>query len=226
MKFEKLVLTKVRAVLEPLANPERATGAENYMKHVAPYLGMSAPDRRMATRPVFKALLIPTSEELVRAARLLYAQEKREYAYAANDLIAHFISSADRDFLEFVLPELLTTKSWWDTVDGLGSAAVVPLTRRFPSKTVMKKWNSDSNIWVVRAALGHQRGRRGETDVPFVLDLAAKHTFSKEFFIVKAIGWLLRDITAFNKPAVRQFLIEHPELGRVATREAERGLNR
>ncbi len=226
MKFEKLVLTKVQAALEPLANPERATGAENYMKHVAPYLGMSAPDRRMATRPVFKALLIPTSEELVRAARLLYAQEKREYAYAANDLIAHFISSADRDFLEFVLPELLTTKSWWDTVDGLGSAAVVPLTRRFPSKTVMKKWNSDSNIWVVRAALGHQRGRRGETDVPFVLDLAAKHTFSKEFFIVKAIGWLLRDITAFNKPAVRQFLIEHPELGRVATREAERGLNR
>ena len=159
MKFEKLVLTKVQAALEPLANPERATGAENYMKHVAPYLGMSAPDRRMATRPVFKALLIPTSEELVRAARLLYAQEKREYAYAANDLIAHFISSADRDFLEFVLPELLTTKSWWDTVDGLGSAAVVPLTRRFPSKTVMKKWNSDSNIWVVRAALGHQRGR-------------------------------------------------------------------
>ena len=226
MKFEKLVLTKVQAALEPLANPERATGAENYMKHVAPYLGMSAPDRRMATRPVFKSLPHPTSDELARACRLLYAQEKREYAYAANDLIAHFISSADRDFLEFVLPELLTTKSWWDTVDGLGSAAVVPLAWRYPSKTVMRKWNSDSNIWVVRAALGHQRGRRGETDVPFVLDLAAKHTFSREFFIVKAIGWLLRDITAFDKPAVRQFLIAHPELGRVATREAERGLNR
>ncbi len=226
MKFERLVLAQVKDALEPLADSFRAQGAESYMKHVAPFLGMSAPDRRLAIRPIFKALPTPSSGELAKASQLLYAQEKREYAYAANDLISHFIEIADRDFLEVTLPELLTTKSWWDTVDGLGSAAVVPLTKRYPSRTLMKKWNSDSNMWVARAALGHQRGRRGETDVPFVLDLAARHTYSKEFFIVKAIGWLLRDITAFNKPAVRQFLADHPELGRVATREAERGLNR
>ena len=82
------------------------------------------------------------------------------------------------------------------------------------------------NIWLNRAAIQHQRGRKFETDVKLVLKYCDDHASSDEFFIVKAIGWALRDIAKINPKAVRDFLKAHPDLGRVAVREAERGLAR
>jgi 3-methyladenine DNA glycosylase AlkD len=81
-------------------------------------------------------------------------------------------------------------------------------------------------MWLNRAAIQHQRGRRFETDINLVLQYCDDHSESKEFFIVKAIGWALRDLSPISPSAVRRFLKEHPDLGRVAVREAERGLNR
>lgn len=57
-------------------------------------------------------------------------------------------------------------------------------------------------------------------------EILVGYSDSKEFFIVKAIGWALRDISRFDPRAVRNFLKNHPDLGRVAVREAERGLGR
>jgi 3-methyladenine DNA glycosylase AlkD len=81
-------------------------------------------------------------------------------------------------------------------------------------------------MWLNRAAIQHQRGRKYETDVKLVLRYCEDHADSSEFFIVKAIGWALRDLTRIDPSAVQKFLREHPELGRVAVREAERGLRR
>ena len=43
---------------------------------------------------------------------------------------------------------------------------------------------------------------------------------------MKAIGWALRDMAKVSPREVRTFLKDHPNLGRVAVREAERGLSR
>jgi 3-methyladenine DNA glycosylase AlkD len=81
-------------------------------------------------------------------------------------------------------------------------------------------------MWLNRAAIQHQRGRKYETDVKLILKYCDDHSGSNEFFIVKAIGWALRDIAKVNPKAVREFLKAHPDLGRVAVKEAERGLAR
>lgn len=81
-------------------------------------------------------------------------------------------------------------------------------------------------MWLNRAAIQHQRGRKYETDVKLILKYCDDHSDSNELFIVKAIGWALRDIAKINPKAVRDFLKAHPDLGRVAVREAERGLAR
>jgi 3-methyladenine DNA glycosylase AlkD len=120
----------------------------------------------------------------------------------------------------------LTTKSWWDTVDSFGSAAVSPLCFRHDARTLVLQWSRSDNLWLNRAAIQHQRGRKSDTDVSFVLEICDAHAHSKEFFVVKAIGWALRDIARIDAPAVRQFLDDHPSLGYVAVREAERGLAR
>ena len=226
MTYEARIVREVRKALTPLSDPVRAAGAQAYMKDIAPFLGVGAPERRAAIKPIFKSLVPATSNELGDAARALMKLREREYAYAACDLIQFHVRSADKNFLADHVEDLLTTKSWWDTVDGFGSAAVSPLTVTFPNKRLIERWIKSPNKWLVRAAIQHQRGRRSDTDVDYVLELCSRHADSREFFITKAVGWALRDIAAFNKPAVRSYLRAFPQLDRVSVREAERGLNR
>jgi 3-methyladenine DNA glycosylase AlkD len=153
-------------------------------------------------------------------------QREREFHYAASELMERFLVATDEYFLSTYVEELLTTKSWWDTVDGLGSAAVSPLCWRYDASEIVLAWSASSNIWLNRAAIQHQRGWKADTDVDFVLQLCDAHVDQREFFVAKAIGWALRDISRIDPAAVRRFLSTHPYLSPVAVREARRGLDR
>ncbi|CAN2240093.1 DNA alkylation repair protein [Candidatus Planktophila dulcis] len=212
--------------LRALANRTKAIGAQSYMKDIAPFLGVQTPDRRSLVKTITKELKVPTSLELGKIARALWNKDEREFQYAANDLIGIYVDVADKKFLEDHVEFLITHKSWWDTVDGLGSEAVSPLTDKYGCEKLIENWNKSSNTWLIRAAIQHQRGRKYETDIKLVLRYCHEHADSDEFFIVKAIGWALRDISKIAPAQVRDFLATHPNLGIVAVREAERGLAR
>lgn len=220
------VVAATKKALADQGNSERAVGAGNYMKHVAPFLGIATPERRSLTKVAWKDLSLPSSDELGEAALALFALPEREYHYAACDLIAKFISCADEYFLTEYLEPLLTAKSWWDTVDGLVTAGVSPFCLRFDATKIIDEWSSSENIWLVRAAIGHQRGWKKDTEVNRVLGICHQHWDKKEFFIAKAIGWVLRDLAPLDQHAVRHFLQDHPTPNTVATREARRGLDR
>lgn len=217
----------VDAAVEALtacADPERAAPMAAYMKDVAPFLGVRAEARRQALRRAWKGLPTPTSAELGEAAHALMALDEREFHYAAYDLVDRYRDAADDAFLTEHVEVLLTTKPWWDTVDGLGTAAVSPLSRRPGAAEVIDRWSASDDIWLIRAAIQHQRGWKDDTEVERVLALCDRHWSAKEFFIAKAIGWALRDLARLDPPAVRRFLDEHPEPNTVAVREARRGL--
>lgn len=219
-------VTALSPVLTDSGDQKRAIGAQASMKDIAPFIGVATPERRALVKKIAKGMRAPTSDELGATARKLWKLDEREFQYAANDLIDIHWKVADKDFLADHVEHLIVTKSWWDTVDGLGSVAVSPLTDKYGCEKLIEKWNKSSDIWLNRAAIQHQRGRKFETDVKLVLRYCDDHVSSDEFFIVKAIGWALRDIAKINPRAVRDFLKAHPDLGRVAVREAERGLAR
>jgi 3-methyladenine DNA glycosylase AlkD len=219
------VVRRTDAAFADQGDATRAEGAERYMKHVAPFLGIDTPERRRLLRAAWRGLPTPTSDDLGRAAAALMARREREYHYAAYDLLAQFIDAANEQFLRRWVTQLLTTTPWWDTVDGIGTAAVSPLGRRFDSAATIDEWSESGNRWLVRAAIQHQRGWRRSTDVERVLGLCHRHWAEREFFIAKAIGWALRDITRLDPEAVRRFLADHRG-NAVAEREATRGLTR
>jgi len=226
MTFASDFIKSISPTLISLGDRKRAIGAQSYMKDIAPFIGVATPERRAAVKKVAKTLKVPTSDELGATARKLWKLEEREFQYAANDLIDLHWKVADEVFLADHVEHLIVTKSWWDTVDALGSVAISPLTDKYGCEKLIAKWNKSPNMWLNRAAIQHQRGRKYETDVKLILQYCDDHSDSKEFFIVKAIGWALRDIAKIDPRAVRDFLKSHPELGRVAVREAERGLGR
>jgi 3-methyladenine DNA glycosylase AlkD len=111
-------------------------------------------------------------------------------------------------------------------VDGLVNAGVSPLCCTYDATQILDEWSESGNRWLIRAAIGHQRGWKKNTDVSRVLQLCDRHWDDKEFFIAKAIGWALRDITRFDAPSVKKFLNTHHSTNSVAIREAKRGLQR
>ncbi len=198
---------------------------QKYMKDVAPFLGMSTPVRRAALRPMFKGLGVPTQAELTAGVRALWAVDEREYQYAACDLLALHQGVTEAGFLGNPIEFLITTKSWWDTVDALGSPLITPLVARNPQLVdTMWTWLRGDNIWLTRAAIQHQRGRKTDTDVPLLVAMCHARSADREFFVAKAVGWALRDLAHIDADAAETFLQEHPDLAPVARREAVRGL--
>ena len=220
--FKVQVLSEVQGRLPALGDKKVAFGAQAYMKDIAPFLGVKTPERQKLFKEIYRELPMPTSKELGETARGLWKLREREYHYAACDLIDFFIESADKNFLKDHVEYLITQKSWWDTVDTLGSVAISPLTIKYPSVALMRSWNKSSNMWLNRAAIQHQRGRKTNTDIPLLLEFLDTHAGESEFFIAKAIGWALRDLSRVNNSEVKKFLKAHPELNRVAVREAQK----
>lgn len=194
------------------------------MKDIAPFLGVGAPERRMALREAWRTVQTPTSSELGEGALALFALEEREFHYAGYDLVAWWIDVADDEFLPRYGTQLLTTTPWWDSVDGLVSAMVSPLCARFGHSDLIDEWSQSGDRWLVRASIGHQRGWKSRTDIERVCKLAGDRWADSEFFIAKSIGWALRDCARLDPSRIERFVIQHLTPNPVAIREIRKGL--
>lgn len=215
------------AALAPLACPPDAAAMQAYMKDVAPFLGITTPERRRALRSAWSGLAVLDPGDVADVVRNLWSLPEREYQYAACDVIARHARVLAGGFVADPVQDLLTTRPWWDTVDSLGSVAVTPLVARDPQQVgLMWSWLDSGDRWLIRAAIQHQRGLRERTDLDRLFAMCDRFAADREFFIAKAIGWALRDVTRWDSPAVQAFVDAHPSLSPVARREATRGLTR
>ncbi len=90
---------------------------------------------------------------------------------------------------------LILTKSWWDTVDYLAARMVGTHFQKFPTitKDYTEKWMDSENMWLQRTAILFQLGYKKNTDLKLLTNYIERLLGSKEFFINKAIGWILRE---------------------------------
>ncbi|GAA1863029.1 DNA alkylation repair protein [Brevibacterium marinum] len=104
----------------------------------------------------------------------------------------------DSDFFERLLRQAQT----WALVDPLSGDAIGPLSELDAGfDPVLERWAGDDDLWIRRSALlAHLRPlREGRGDFDRFARFADAMLEEKEFFIRKAIGWVLRD-TARKRP--------------------------
>jgi 3-methyladenine DNA glycosylase AlkD len=131
--FKTQVIKQLQRELPKLGNRKKAIGAQAYMKDIAPFLGVMTPERRNFVKSLLASLPVPTSDEISETVRALWKIDEREFQYSANDILGKYNMQLDKKFLAEHCEYLISTKSWWDTVDGLGSAVVSPLTMKYPA---------------------------------------------------------------------------------------------
>lgn len=212
-------LNAIKLTLEPQRNASNAQAMEAYMKHVATFLGIKSAERRNLQRQFLAANGRPRESELDPIVRALWQQPEREYQYFAQELTgAEKLPPPSRIGL---YEYLITTKSWWDTVDYLATTPLGNYFRKYPEKLVSttQGWVESGNMWLQRSALLCQlKYGNGINE-----DLLFGHIRSlqpiKEFFIQKAIGWSLRQYARIAPDRVMIF-VEESGLQGLAKREA------
>lgn len=179
---------------------------EAYMKNRAPYLGVKTPARRLVSRPHIAGMKHAPVDDVLTAALELRKQPEREFHYVASDLIrANATRLRVTDIA--VMSYLITTDSWWDTVDALASPPVGLMVLNHPELAeVMDAWIDHEHMWLARVAIIHQLRFKDQTDRDRLFDYAEKRANDTEFFIRKAIGWALRQYAKTDPDAVRTFV--------------------
>ncbi|MEU1179109.1 DNA alkylation repair protein [Streptomyces sp. NPDC005820] len=208
------VLERLTAVYGGAADAERAAAMRAYMKDVAPFLGLPTPERRALSRTVLAGTPRPTEADCTAVALRCWALPQREYHYFAVDYLRRHAGRCSSAFLP-VTHRLITTTSWWDTVDLLAAHVVGALVEADPRLTAaMDDWIAGDDLWVVRTALLHQLRYKDRTDADRLFAHCLRQSGHPDFFIRKAIGWCLREYAKTDPDAVRAFLAR--ERGRFA----------
>lgn len=214
-------LDELRTSLEAVADPDKVESMARYMRDQFPFLGVTSPVLRQTIKPLLVEAKQADGDELVEAARWCWAQPEREFQYVGTLMLRRHIATLEAPHIED-LEHLLTTKSWWDTIDSLAAWSVGPLVKANPDLlAVMDQWIDDENIWLARTAIIHQLSYKDDTDAERLFRYARSRAGDTEFFIRKAIGWALRQYARQEPEQVRAFVDQHrEELSGLTIREA------
>jgi 3-methyladenine DNA glycosylase AlkD len=216
----RTVLDRLTAAYGAAADPAQAAPMRAYMRDGFPFLGIKTPHRRTLSRQVLAGLDRPTEVDLRAVALACWELPQREYQYFAVDWVARHARVCSPAFLA-TAEVLVTTRSWWDTVDALAAHVVGAIVARHPdSVSTMDLWARDTNLWLVRTAILHQLRYKEATDAARLFGYCAIQSGHRDFFIRKAIGWALREYAHTDPGAVVNFVRTHPTLSGLSVREA------
>ncbi len=209
---------------EENANLKIALEQKAYMRNQFEYYGIKTPKRREITKPFLDNKFLPIKDELESLVKMLWQKSQRDYQLFAQELVFQYKKEFDKKDIE-LFEFMATNKSWWDTIDFIAPKLINTYFKIYPKERdfYIKKWIASNNIWLQRSALLFQLKEKENMDtdlLAFIIhSLISSKTGSKEFFINKAIGWVLREYSKTNPNWVINF-VEANELSNLSRREA------
>ncbi|PFA68108.1 DNA alkylation repair protein [Bacillus sp. AFS015802] len=212
------------ALLKHHQNSANREAMEAYMRNQFEFFGIKTPERTALLRDFLKENGKPPIEELPAIVRSLWSEPQRECQYVALSLLDKQSRYLVKEHLP-LLEEMITDKSWWDTIDHIASNHVGRIFQTEEDDTYLEKWIHSDHMWLNRIAILYQLKYKEKTDEARLFRYISMHNQSKEFFIQKAIGWALREYSKTNPEAVEMF-IETVELAPLSKREGLKHLNR
>ena len=219
------LVTYLRQAMSDAGDPAQAPAMQAYMKTDQPFYGVQAAPRREIFRAALKQHPIRSREEYGNTVRDLWGGVYREEMYLALDLAQQ--AKVYRDLASWPLyVEMMRTATNWDTLDVIAAHLLGDLLRQHREKEAeVRTWVDDDNLWVRRTALLIHLKHKGETNLPMLSHAILHLAHEKEFFIRKAIGWVLREYAKTDPDWVRAFVTTHTDqLSGLSVREAMKNL--
>ena len=218
---------QVMAAMAPLADPERARQASRYLKSDLDFLGVSLPGIRAAVTATARSGPDPGRDGALAWACVLWREPVHERRTAAIEVLRRYtknLRAADLALIE----AWIRAAHGWAYVDPLSGDIAGPVVLRYPEAwPLIDAWAADQDFWIRRSALLTLLPgiRRGAPDHERFERYALPMLAEKEFFIRKAIGWVLRETSKKDPEWVAAWTQRHlDQMSGVTFREAVRRL--
>jgi 3-methyladenine DNA glycosylase AlkD len=201
--------------LRAAGTSERAAQEKRYLRSSLEHVGATVPAIRREARALLRAHALDRAG-LLALVEALWARPVHECRAAAVELLeagGDMLQARDLALVERLLRESRT----WALVDNLAASVAGPLVERFPRLgRALDRWARDPDFWIRRASLLAELValREGRGDFTRFARHADAMLEEKEFFVRKAIGWVLRDVSRRDPERVVAFL--HPRAARAA----------
>ena len=218
--------------LVTLSDPARAQDMRRYHKADRFYLGLSNPQINDLTQSWRSELDAPARVALADA---LWNTDVYEARLAAAKLLTQARIRPDDGPAWDLIASWTPDFDSWAIADHAAMAGQKRLVADPSRLDQVEKWVASDHMWTRRAALvstlpwTKQNHPKPEDLIirDRVLDWAATLVPDRNWFIQKAIGWWLRDLSKHDPERTRAFIADHrPQMKPFAAKEAMRLLNK
>jgi 3-methyladenine DNA glycosylase AlkD len=220
----------LRDQLTACGSQERAVRERAYLKSSYEHCGVAVPKTRSLTRAWLRSHDITTHDQVAAAAAALWDCEVYESRFAAVEvLVARRSTLGAGDLPQCEM--MLRSSHTWALVDPLAINVVGAIVGGHPDVEPgarLDSWAVDEDFWIRRAALLSQLPvvRAVDGDPARFFRYAGAMLSQREFFIRKAIGWVLRDMGRRRPEVVYDWLLPRArEASGVTVREAVKVLD-
>lgn len=208
-----------------IGDKDRAINEKIYLKSPFKFYGVSVGDSRKIAIRYFKRFKDISKKDIWILVDMFWNSGYHELRRTAIHLLIYYKNKLDIEDIVNV-EKLLETSTNWDQVDEIcGHIMDVILHKNWiKTKPYLEKWNREQNFWMRRSSLLSQllilRSKNSEvqlyekaknlffklsenllveskySDKYYITDIMPKNM--GKFFIRKAIGWILRDMSKFH----------------------------
>ncbi len=216
------LIEALEAEFKEYSNATIALGQKAYLRNQFEFWGLTSIARRELQKPFFIKEHLPPKKDLSKTIKALWQKPQREYQYFAQELAFKYIKQLEEQ--DIALFECMVThKSWWDTVDFISDKLMGAYFKKYPEQreVYVQKWLQSGNIWLQRSAVLFQLKYKQALDTELLASTINSLLYSKEFFINKAIGWVLREYSRTDPTWVLSF-VNTTELSPLSKKEALR----
>lgn len=214
--------------LQAVATPERAESEKRYLKSELEHLGATVPQIQKVCKQFLRDNPDLSREELLALCEALWETRIHECRSSVTELLSERVALLEARDLPFV-EKLVRESRTWALLDSLAVDVVGDLVTRFPGlEEDLDRFATDDDSWIRRTALlAHLRGlREGEGNWNRFTRYADAMLEEKEFFVRKAIGWVLRETSKKRPDMVYEwFLPRAVRASGVTAREVLRHLS-
>jgi 3-methyladenine DNA glycosylase AlkD len=220
---------RIDEALRAAGDAGRAEGERRYLKLDRPCLGVGVPATRRIVRAALRAEPPDHDEALAVAARLWAGAELDLRRAAVETLVASVDRLGPPDLPQ--VEDMVRSAETWALVDPLAigvAGAIVARGVDQPVGTLLDRWAAEDSFWVRRLSLLALLPSLRASDAEWRRfgRYADAMLAEREFFVRKAIGWVLRDVSRRRPDQVAAWV--GPRLGSmsgVTRREATKHLS-
>jgi 3-methyladenine DNA glycosylase AlkD len=190
----KNLAQSIERELRAVGRSDRAASEAKYLKSDLRFFGATVAEIRRAAKNVAKSGAL-AHDELVSLVESLWAKPVFELRLTAAILLDLHVEQLGPDDLE-MLERFIRDSKTWALVDVLSGDVISKMNLNYTLRRQLDRWARDDDFWVRRSSLLAELKplKTGAAFEPFA-KRADRMLEEKEFFIRKAIGWVLREMS-------------------------------